>query len=329
LNRSLTFSRQISSIFFSPIYLDVLFREIVQKKYISAKKSAFSCFLSHFYHFFPYFCTALSIFYVYYVYVFHKVRFIMRKMLLLPLIAVAVMASQAWAEDCKNSSGQPLFCQWERDGKCFSINNTYDPNIGKDCSTLIANCTKDGSEFIGVPSSALNANNGWGETVKCGEAGGTWTGNGKNWNAASLGYCDWGPCDFDPDNDYGCLPGGGCFEIPSEADLAECTAYGNVLTSKADCPRSSLPKADGGTGSPIISGASVAGLTVLAQNGSLHISSQKDADVSLFDMSGKQVFSQNVAKGYNTLSLNGYKQGVYFAVVSSGSSKQTVKVILK
>jgi hypothetical protein len=61
----------------------------------------------------------------------------------------------------------------------------------------------------------------------------------------------------------------------------------------------------------------------------LYISSVKAARLSLFDMSGKEVLNQNVQAGYSKLSLDGQKQGVYFAVVSSGSSKQTVRVILK
>jgi hypothetical protein len=61
----------------------------------------------------------------------------------------------------------------------------------------------------------------------------------------------------------------------------------------------------------------------------LHISALKDATVALFDMTGKQVLNEKLPAGYSTLSLKNQKQGVYFAVVSSGSSKQTVKVILK
>jgi hypothetical protein len=255
-------------------------------------------------------------------------EFPMKKVLVVPLFAIAAVVSHVWAQEhCKNSSGTPLYCQWSTG--CFSINNQYEPNIGKACSDLIASCEKDGSTFTGVPSSALTSANGYGEGVDCLTVGGTWAGGGKDPNAASLGWCDWGPCVFKPGDDYSCEEGG-CFEIKDETQLSDCENYATKLTSKTQCPTTSLPKADGGTGgTPIVSGASKAGLTVLAQNGSLYISSLRDVSVSLFDMNGKQVLNEKLPKGYNPLSLSGQKQGVYFAVVSSGSSKQTVRVVLK
>jgi hypothetical protein len=62
---------------------------------------------------------------------------------------------------------------------------------------------------------------------------------------------------------------------------------------------------------------------------SLQIASGKDATVALFNMHGKQIFSQKVLSGTTTISLEKQKQGVYYAVVRSGSQKQTVKVVLK
>jgi len=62
---------------------------------------------------------------------------------------------------------------------------------------------------------------------------------------------------------------------------------------------------------------------------SLQIASGKDATVALFDMRGKQVFSQNVFSGTTTINLANQKQGIYYAVVKSESHKQTVKVVLK
>jgi len=83
-------------------------------------------------------------------------------------------------------------------------------------------------------------------------------------------------------------------------------------------------------GVPIFTKKNSPALTVNFQLGNLHIYSPiKEANVSLFNMSGKQVLSQKVAAGYNTLNLNDQKLGVYYAVVSSSSSKQIVKVMLK
>jgi len=62
---------------------------------------------------------------------------------------------------------------------------------------------------------------------------------------------------------------------------------------------------------------------------SLQIASGKDATVALFDMQGKQVFSQKVSGGTTIISLQKQRQGVYYAVVRSGSHKQIVKVVLK
>jgi len=82
---------------------------------------------------------------------------------------------------------------------------------------------------------------------------------------------------------------------------------------------------------PIISynKAPVVGLSVVHYARSLQIASGKEAIVALFDMQGKQVFSQKVLSGTTTISLEKQRQGIYYAVVSSGSQKQTVKVVLK
>ncbi|MDR2554806.1 MAG: T9SS type A sorting domain-containing protein [Fibromonadaceae bacterium] len=82
---------------------------------------------------------------------------------------------------------------------------------------------------------------------------------------------------------------------------------------------------------PIISHnkAPVVGLSVIHFARSLQIASGKDATVALFDMQGKQVFSQKVLSGTTILSLGKQRQGIYYAVVSSGAQKQTVKVVLK
>jgi len=92
-----------------------------------------------------------------------------------------------------------------------------------------------------------------------------------------------------------------------------------------------FPSSSSGGNSPIISynGAAVTGLNVVHFARSLQIASGKDATVSLFDMHGKQVFSQKVSSGTTIISLEKQKQGVYYAIVKSGSQKQTVKVVLK
>jgi len=283
----------------------------------------------------------------------------MKKVILLPLFAVAFLVSYGWAQFCNcgtcvGSTPDGYGCS---DGGCYykegfdegaSVCNTYCPEVATcpagtippkvveeggyptgeilycrweaSCWPIAAGgeaaCEADGYIYRNVPSS------GQGAGKQC--EGGTWTGRGKGDpnQAGARGYCNWGDCVFDPANDYSCLSGG-CFEIMDATQEADCNSK---LASKSQCPMSSLPKADQ---TSIKLGSTSAGLTVLSQSGSLLISSLKEATVSLFDMGGKQVLSQKVPAGYNTLSLNGQKLGVYYAVVSSGSSKQTVKVVLK
>jgi len=87
----------------------------------------------------------------------------------------------------------------------------------------------------------------------------------------------------------------------------------------------------GGTEPIIIShnNAPVSGLNVTHFARSLQIASGKDATVALFDMRGKKVLSQSVLSGTTTISLQKQRQGIYYAVVKSGSQKKTVKVVLK
>ena len=84
-------------------------------------------------------------------------------------------------------------------------------------------------------------------------------------------------------------------------------------------------------GTPIIShnSAPVVGLNVVNFARSLRIASDKNATISLFDINGKYVLSQNVLSGTTTISLGKQKVGVYYAVVKSSSQKQIVKIVLK
>jgi len=75
--------------------------------------------------------------------------------------------------------------------------------------------------------------------------------------------------------------------------------------------------------------APVVGLNIVHFARSLQIASGKDATVSLFDISGKQVLNQRVLSGVTTISLEKQKMGVYYAVAKSGAQKQIVKIVLK
>jgi hypothetical protein len=121
----------------------------------------------------------------------------MRKMLLIPLIAVAVMASQAGAAVCKvpadapSGGGKTAYCQYSTG--CFELSTEYSsaPGCTKpncDCDDdLIPGCIEaNGTVFTDV--TGLNAANEYGEGVIYKDNGGNWTGLGKDPNAASLGW---------------------------------------------------------------------------------------------------------------------------------------------
>jgi hypothetical protein len=97
------------------------------------------------------------------------------------------------------------------------------------------------------------------------------------------------------------------------------------LCASSGCPGSVV---DPGDPNPIVSVRSV-GLTVVSNGNALHIISEKGATVELFSLAGAKVFSSKIAAGNSILSLEKQRQGVYYAVITSGSQKQTVKVVLK
>jgi hypothetical protein len=193
------------------------------------------------------------------------------------------------------------FCQWAK--SCWAIQN------GKRDE-----CVQDGAVYINVPSSGQSKSPDDGKQCE----GGTWV-EGKPPGGYGFGICDWGACTPDPGNPYGCIDGG-CFEMRSETEVSDCP---RIITSLSQCDPASIPG-----GSPIISIPKAQGLTVIPNGRSLYILSVRDANVSLYDLAGNRVLNSKVSKGNNTISLT-QKQGVYYAVVTSGAQTQTVKVLLK
>ncbi|MDR3000738.1 MAG: T9SS type A sorting domain-containing protein [Fibromonadaceae bacterium] len=111
------------------------------------------------------------------------------------------------------------------------------------------------------------------------------------------------------------------------------TAGGTSSSSSSGTGNSSSSSGGGNSSSSgttsIILDPTIIGLNVLVQTGSLRISSAREATVQLFDINGKRVFREKVPGGHNVINLKNQKIGVYFAVVSSGSDKQIVKITLK
>jgi hypothetical protein len=177
----------------------------------------------------------------------------------------------------------------------------------------------NGSVFSNVPPS------GEGEG---GCAGGTWTGDGKNPNVAPEGYCYYGPCVFLPSNDpnyqYACADGG-CFE----SSQTDCQ-WGTFYATKSQCPADSRTPSEGGGNVPTQKfQPGIAGLIVVPHGRALHISSPRDASVTLYDLNGNRVFGGKVRAGNSVFSLTSQAPGVYYAVVQSGSLTQTANVVLK
>jgi hypothetical protein len=296
----------------------------------------------------------------------------MKKMSLVPLLAVGALVSQAWAINCLYGSGD---C-WPADSKNCEGGWQYEGGTtgeGTLCSG--GSYIGPGPKTTGDPPTSLKPSLGcckWDTETLCwdvftqAEASDCGTGDNQFWSSACpdkqgtcpggtpvqppgggsgvkwtpctgnyAGYCVWGQCyainTCTGGNENGTPEEKDCYEndpsVTSCQKLYEdCLLYSDntAVYSNSTC---TTVKESGG--SPILAGTTTASLTVLAQSGNLHISALKEARVALFDMSGKEVFSKMVPAGYSLVSLKGQKIGVYYAVVSSGSSKQTVKIVLK
>jgi hypothetical protein len=99
--------------------------------------------------------------------------------------------------------------------------------------------------------------------------------------------------------------------------IKECTDHGGNVVDNCD---DDVPIIN------ISSVAGTAGLKVVAHNSNLHIYSAKESTVQLYDMRGELVSNWKIQAGENILNLKNQKKGIYYAVVSSGSYKQNVKV---
>jgi hypothetical protein len=170
-------------------------------------------------------------------------------------------------------------------------------------------------------------------------SGASCTGNKLGGNESCGKYCKWDTCTEikpDPTGEFGTATANCNEAIANCAENGELfnnsTCTGTPVQPSSSSGGGGNPGSSSSGGTPIIvsyNGAPVTGLNVVHFANSLRIASSKDATVSLFDMRGKQVFGQKVFSGTTTINLENQKQGVYYAVITSGSQKQTVKVVLK
>jgi hypothetical protein len=128
----------------------------------------------------------------------------------------------------------------------------------------------------------------------------------------------------------GCGFGSDCYTTPKQtfidgADGGCLRESGFVPWGVDDCWDLRMP-GPGGEVMPIIKPTSGVALNVVPFGRSLHISSAKDATVSLYGISGAKVYSGKVLAGNSVFSLEKVPSGSYYAIVRSGSDSKLVKL---
>jgi len=215
-----------------------------------------------------------------------------------------------WTGQGKNPNVAVLgCCKWDTGDKCWPILDVVEG--GKTGAERVDNCKSGSNKFWNGVCPApgdgtcpttppVNANSSSGGSTPSSSSGG---GSSTSGGGSSTS-------------------GGGS----STSGGGSSTSGGGSSTSDGGTSSGS-----GGGDTPIISYNSTpaVGLNVTHFARNLQIASGRDASVFLFDIRGKQMFSQKVLSGTTTISLAGQKQGVYYAVVKAGSQKQTLKIILK
>jgi len=190
------------------------------------------------------------------------------------------------------------YCKW--DTGCTSIKTDPGGNYGtatSTCSDAIANCDANGLRYDNATCSGTPI----GGVQSC-----------NQWCKWPTGCVEIKP---DPSGQYG-------DPVPDcPTAISNCETNGQIFSSQSACESSSTPTIK-------FTPASQA-LIVAPYGRSLHISSARDAMVSLYDMSGAKVYSGRVRAGNSVFSLERVASGSYYAVVQAGSSSKKVPVILK
>jgi len=279
----------------------------------------------------------------------------MKKVLALAIFAIAILGTSVYAAPCV-ADGVKVFCQWSASG-CWQVNSEGEDASGNKvpstCETQAGYCP---ALYSGGREGAASCSSLGNSPYTC--SGCTWAEEG------GLVYCDYGPklpdgtggcfqktkdecagagkevtkqqCDdrnnagvntnaklcFWPANEYndntcycGLVQGG-------EATADNCTAEEGEIVSSCDgkC----------GGSSPILKFTPASTALIVAPYGrSLHISSAREATVSLYDMSGVRVYSGKVRAGNSVFGLEKVASGSYYAIVQAGSESKKIPVILK
>jgi len=189
------------------------------------------------------------------------------------------------------------YCKW--DTGCTAIKTDPEGKYGtvtSTCEAAIANCNSNGLRFdnatcSGTPIGGIESCNQW---------------------------CKWptGCVEIKPDptGQYG-DPTPDCATA-----VSNCEANGQIFSSQSACNSDT---------DPILKFPASQALLVAPYGRSLHISSVKDASISLYDMSGAKVYSGRVRAGNSVFGLEKVPSGSYYAIVQSGSNYKKVAVVLK
>jgi len=292
----------------------------------------------------------------------------MKKVLALSLFVMAALVSQAWGAWTSCFSPKQ-YCRWlpsgNNEGSCWELNKGETDT--EDCAAKRTECLKYGYLYTGVPEAGVGAGKkceggtwmGEGndpnftvvyckwdtgceavrdqaEKDNCKTNGSVfsdaactnWTGEGKDPNAVALGCCKW-------NTETGCYTiyeGKDAEGVDGAAKVQDCQGGENKFwagkcPSEGTCPSTDpvYPPTD-----PIIKFTPASQALIVAPFGrSLHISSVRDAMVSLYDMSGARVYSGRVRAGNSVFGLEKVPSGSYYAIVQSGSNYKKVAVVLK
>lgn len=283
--------------------------------------------------------------------------FLMKKMAL-ALLGVAMLVSHATAACAVGTNGTTGCCRWDNDPEnCWGVGGTYDETKTQaaceaDFGQYVMSCDEELKTPLGC--CAWNTEEGKCWTIYAGEdadgkdgaaqallcQGGTnvfWNGacpttsegacpttkpvyDGKS-QAEENGYCCYEPNSYNENNGY-------CGLATGDASPEECVANGGVILE--ECPAiTEGPNVTCGA-TPILGNTLKLGLIVAPFGNSLHISSDRNATISLYDMKGKEVLTGKVNAGNSVFDLDKkVSMGSYYAVVKAGSNTQKVNVIIK
>ena len=215
-------------------------------------------------------------------------------------------AGATWTGQGKNPNATALgCCKWSPGTECWTIWSGLDAD-GVEGSSKASECQSGANSFWNGACPA---------EPSC--PSGTPVYDGSS-NDCGNNYCKWGStCEKitpDPSGQYGTATADCAAAIQNCQD----NSGGNHFTNSS-C-----------TGSqPILTINPNMGLIVATHGRALHISSDREASITLYTLGGQRVLSGKVSAGNKVFSLMGQNPGVYYAVVQSGSYTQTVNVVLK